>query len=228
MLPHFLCVAQRSATRASALRGNTSLHWAGVTRNPQHRASTPPARRGAAAFFDLDKTIIAKSSAFAFSRQFLSNGLITPTMAVQLSFAQAAYMLHGHSSEQMDATRDQLAAMIQGWDVAQVRAIADSTLHSVVTPAIYAEARQLIADHKARGHRVVIVSASAFELVEPIARELGIDEMATTQLEIVDGRYTGNIVRFFEGRSQDCRVGEHCGRSGGGFGPQLCVFGFSD
>ncbi|WP_075724414.1 HAD family hydrolase [Corynebacterium aquilae] len=152
-----------------------------------------------AAFFDLDKTIIAKSSAFAYSRQFLSNGLITPAAAVQMSFAQAAYMLHGHSSEQMDATRDQLAAMIKGWDVEQVRRIAQETLHTVVTPAIYQEARDLIAHHQALGHVVVIISASAYELVAPIAHELGVSDMVTTRLDIADGRYTGEILQYLKG-----------------------------
>ncbi|WP_233195541.1 HAD family phosphatase [Corynebacterium sp. 13CS0277] len=174
----------------------------------------PASGAGVAAFFDLDKTIIAKSSAFAFSRQFLADGLISPAMAVQMSFAQAAYMLHGHSEDKMDATRDQLAAMVAGWDVTHVRQIAFDTLHTVVTPAIYAEARDLIASHQAAGHRVIIVSASAMELVAPIAAELGADEVIATRLEIVDGRYTGTVVEFMKGPAKQAAVRQAAARLG--------------
>ena len=78
-----------------------------------------------AAFFDLDKTIIATSSAFAFGREFMNNGLITPVEALQLSMAKAMYMFAGHTSDQMDSTRDQLATMVAGWDVEQVRTIGE-------------------------------------------------------------------------------------------------------
>ena len=86
-----------------------------------------------AAFFDLDKTIIAMSSTYAYGREFMNSGLISPVEALQLSLAQATYMLAGHTSEQMDNTRDQLTAMVSGWDVQQVRSIAEETMHTVVT-----------------------------------------------------------------------------------------------
>ncbi|MDO5031865.1 HAD family phosphatase [Corynebacterium sp.] len=170
-----------------------------MTHTPQTPA--PVAARGGrvAAFFDLDKTIIATSSAFAFGKEFLNNGLITPSEALQLSLAKAGYMLAGQSSEQMDSTRDQLAAMIQGWSVREVHDIAVETMHSVVTPAIYAEARELIEAHRAQGHEVVIISASASVLVRPIAQELGIEHVAATELAEEDGRFTGEITFYCKG-----------------------------
>lgn len=123
-----------------------------------------------AAFFDLDKTIIAMSSALAYGRQFFKNGLISASQALALSYAQTALLLQGWSGGQMDSTRDKLLDMVAGWDVSEVADIAQTTLHEVVTPAIYAEARELIAWHKSMGHDVVIVSASVRDLVVPIAR----------------------------------------------------------
>ena len=125
-----------------------------------------------AAFFDLDKTVIATSSAYVYGKEFLNSGLISPSTAFSMSLAKASYMVSGHSSEQMDASRDQLSNMVTGWDVNQVKQIADDTLHTVVAPTIYAEARDLITHHLAAGHDVVIISASATVLVEPIAKEL--------------------------------------------------------
>ena len=156
----------------------------------------------AAAFFDLDKTIIATSSAYAFGREFMHNGLITHAEALQLSLAKASYMLAGHSSEHMDTTRDQLAAMAAGWSVQEVHDIAVDTMHSVVTPAIYAEARALIDAHRAAGHEVVIISASASVLVEPIAQELGIEHVVATELAEEDGRFTGEILFYCKGAAK--------------------------
>ena len=152
-----------------------------------------------AAFFDLDKTVIATSSAFAFGREFMHNGLITTSEALQMSLAKATYMIAGQSSEQMDTTRDQLAALVAGWSVEQVRDIASETMHNVVTPAIYAEARELIAFHRNAGHDVIIISASASHLVDLIAEELDIHQVVATELEVADGRFTGEILFYCKG-----------------------------
>lgn len=153
----------------------------------------------AAAFFDLDKTIIATSSAFAFGKEFLNNGLISRQEAFDLYWTKASYMLVGQSSEKMDTTRDALSQMISGWSVDEVRRITSETMRTVVTPAIYSEARELIDYHKAQGHDVIIISASAALLVEPIAKELGVDTVVATELEEVDGKLTGAVTSYLKG-----------------------------
>ncbi|WP_156322984.1 HAD family hydrolase [Corynebacterium deserti] len=168
-------------------------------------AATP---KKVAAFFDLDKTIIAMSSTYAYGREFMNSGLISPVEALQLSLAQATYMFAGHTSEQMDNTRDQLTAMIRGWDVMQVSSIAEDTMQTVVTPTIYAEARELIEHHQELGHDVIIVSASVKELVEPIAAELGVAKTVTTVLESQDGRYTGEVLFYCKGEAKSKAIVE--------------------
>ena len=155
-----------------------------------------------AAFFDLDKTIIATSSAFAYGREFMANGLITRQEALELYLTKAQYMLVGQSSEKMDTTRDALAQMVAGWSVEDIDRITTETMHSVVTPAIYAEARELINQHKDAGHDVIIISASARILVEPIARELGVDNVVATEMEIADGALTGTVTRYLKGAAK--------------------------
>ena len=81
----------------------------------------------------------------------------------------------------------------------QVRTIGEETLHNVVTPTIYAEARDLIKAHHEQGHEVIIISASATDLVEPIARELGVDRTVGSQLGIKDGKYTGEVLFYCKG-----------------------------
>ncbi len=158
-----------------------------------------PAQRPTAAFFDLDKTIIATSSAYAFGREFFNNGLISRQEAMELSLSKASYMFVGHSSEQMDTTRDSLRQMVAGWPIEEVRRITTETMRNVVTPAIYAEARDLIDFHRRQGHEVIIISASASILVEPIARELGVDTVVASEMEVVDGKLTGTITRYLKG-----------------------------
>lgn len=176
-----------------------------------HRPA-PPARQ--AAFFDLDKTIIATSSAFAFGKEFMHKGLISHTDALQISLAKASYMMSGLSSEQMDATRDQLAALVAGWEVDEVVRIAERALHTVVTPTIYSEARELIRYHQSAGHDVIIISASATQLVSLIAKELGIDDIVATELEIVDGKFTGEFLTYLKGPAKAAAMKEIVTRRG--------------
>ena len=115
-----------------------------------------------AAFFDLDKTIIAKSSTLAFSREFQAGGLISRRAMLRSAYAQFVFFAGGADHDQMDKMREFVSQLCAGWDVATVRDI-------------------------------VIVSASGVEVVEPIGAMLGADRVIATRMEIVDGKYTGNI-----------------------------------
>lgn len=169
-----------------------------------------PAQPGStiAAFFDLDKTIIAKSSALAFGRHFLHGGLISRHAATQLTLEQLRYSLHGYSAAKMDAMKDKLLKMATGWEVEKVRAIATAAQHEVLTPAIYREARELIKQHQQAGHLVVIVSASLEDLVWPIAKELGINQVIASSLEVDSGRYTGKLLFYCKGHGKVEKITE--------------------
>jgi HAD superfamily hydrolase (TIGR01490 family) len=152
-----------------------------------------PIRGRPAAFFDLDKTIIAKSSTLAFSRSFYAGGLISRGSVLRSAYAQFVYLLGGADHDQMEKMRAFLSDLCAGWDVATVREIVADTLHHTVDPLVYDEAVSLIEDHHLAGRDVVIVSASGSEVVEPIGEMLGADEVIATKLEITEGRYTGAI-----------------------------------
>ncbi|BAW03662.1 hypothetical protein NSERKGN1266_04950 [Nocardia seriolae] len=147
------------------------------------------AERGrVAAFFDLDKTVIARSSAFVFSKPFLDQGLLSRRAVLESSYAHFLFLLSGADHDQMERMREHLTKMCAGWDVDQVRSIVAETLHDIVDPLIYAEAADLIADHRIRGHDVIIVSASGEEMVAPIAAALGADHFAATRMVIENGK----------------------------------------
>lgn len=154
------------------------------------------ATRPAAAFFDLDKTIIAKSSTLAFSKPFQAGGLISRGAVLRSAYAQFVYLVGGADHDQMEKMRQFLSQLSAGWDVATVKEIVADTLHTIVDPLVYDEAVSLIEEHHAAGRDVVIVSASGAEVVEPIGELLGADTVVATRLEVEDGRYTGEIAFY--------------------------------
>jgi HAD superfamily hydrolase (TIGR01490 family) len=152
-----------------------------------------------AAFFDLDKTIIARSSTLAFSRPFYDGGLINRRTVLRSAYAQFVYLLGGADHDQMERMREYISAMCTGWDVRTVQAIVADTLHHIVTPMIHDEAVELIDAHHAAGRDVVIVSSSGAEVVEPIGAMLGADKVIATRMVVADGKYTGEIAEYAYG-----------------------------
>ncbi|HEX5811103.1 MAG TPA: HAD-IB family hydrolase [Pseudonocardia sp.] len=155
-----------------------------------------------AAFFDLDKTIIAGSSALAFSRPFLREGLISRRAVLRSGYAQLFLLFAGADESTMDRLRRRITVLCAGWDVAQVRALVAQTLHETVAPLVYAEAQALIAEHREQGDAIVVLSASGQEVVEPIAAMLGADRCLATRMRVVDGRYTGEIEYYCYGEAK--------------------------
>ena len=152
-----------------------------------------PVARPTAAFFDLDKTIIAKSSTLAFSREFQAGGLISRGAVLRSAYAQFVYLVGGADHDQMEKMRQFMSQLCLGWDVETVKEIVADTLHNIVEPLVYDEAVSLIEDHHLAGRDVIIVSTSGSEVVEPIGAMLGVDDVVATRMEIADGKYTGGI-----------------------------------
>ena len=161
-----------------------------------------------AAFFDLDKTVLAKSSTLAFSKPFFSQGLINRRAVLKSTYAQFLFLMSGADHDQMDRMRSYITTMCTGWDVEQVKSVVGETLHDIVDPLVFAEAAVLIADHKLCGRDVVIVSASGEEIVGPIARALGATHAMATRMVVEDGEYTGEIEFYCygEGKAEAIRA----------------------
>ena len=153
-----------------------------------------------AAFFDLDKTVIAKASMVAFGGPLYREGLISRRLVLRALWGQLVYMQLGASEEKLARMRESVLALTKGWDQRRVRTIVEETLTAVVEPIIYAEAAELIEQHRGDGRLVVIVSASADEIVAPLGRFLGVDEViASEALVDGEGRYTGEMAFYAYG-----------------------------
>ena len=155
--------------------------------------TAPAARPTSAAFFDLDKTIIARSSTLAFSRSFFQGGLLTRRAVLRSAYANFMFAVSGADHDQLEKMRAYLTDMVAGWEVETVRQVVAETLHTIIDPLVFDEAVHLIEEHQAAGRDVVIVSASGSEVVEPIGAMLGVDHVIATTLVEAEGRYTGEV-----------------------------------
>ncbi|MFE5942188.1 HAD family hydrolase [Streptomyces sp. NPDC056480] len=153
-----------------------------------------------AAFFDLDKTVIAKSSTLTFSKSFYRGGLISRRAALRTAYIQFVFLAGGADHDQMERMREYLSALCKGWNVAQVKELVAETLHDLIDPIIYDEAASLIEEHHAAGRDVVIVSTSGAEVVEPIGEMLGADRVVATRMVVgEDGCFTGEVEYYAYG-----------------------------
>lgn len=161
------------------------------------RGDRGPARRLVrveAAFFDLDKTVIAKASMVAFGRPFYREGMISKTAALRGLYGQLIFLHLGASEQRLAGIRESVLTLCRGWDQASVARVVAETMEEVVEPIIYSEALDLIGAHRQAGRKVYIVSAAPEEIVVPLCRYLGADDAIASRPRVdADGRYTGTM-----------------------------------
>ena len=162
--------------------------------------------RSSAAFFDLDKTLISRSSTLAFSRSFYRHGLISRTAMIRAALAQAVFTRAGADHERMERIRSRAGELCRGWPAEQVAGIVEADLDQIIVPHLYDEARALVSGHRAAGRDVIVVSASGHEVVDPIAALLGADTVIATRMVIADGRYTGDVAFYAYGEAKAARM----------------------
>jgi HAD superfamily hydrolase (TIGR01490 family) len=168
----------------------------------------------AAAFFDLDKTIISRSSALAFGPSFYRYGLITRADALRTAAAQLVFRLTGASHGRMERIRTQVSELCRGWPADLVSDIVSRHLAEIILPLVYADAQRLIAAHARAGQDVIIVSTSGLEMVGPIGGLLGASEVIATRMEIADGCYTGEMEFWAYGEAKAAQLRELARRRG--------------
>lgn len=153
-----------------------------------------------AAFFDLDKTVIAKASMVAFSGPLHRAGLLSRRMLLRAAWGQLIYSQFGASPAKLDKLRDSVLRLTVGWDQSEIAQIVRQALVDVIEPIVYEEALELIREHRRAGRKVFIVSASPEEIVAPLAQYLGVDEVLATRAELDErGRYTGRTELYCYG-----------------------------
>lgn len=153
-----------------------------------------------AAFFDLDKTVIAKSSTLAFGRPLYKAGLLGRRALMKVGFAQLFYVLFGADEDSLERARDQMLELTEGWHRSDIEQLVEETLEEVAAPLVYEEALFLIDEHKSQGRRVFLVSASPEEIVRPLGRHIGVDEIIATRVKTdEDGTFLPELERYAMG-----------------------------
>ncbi|MEM9704585.1 MAG: HAD-IB family hydrolase [Pseudomonadota bacterium] len=145
-----------------------------------------------AAFFDFDNTLIAGYSVSAFLREQLLSGAMSPQEIGVQAAATARYSLgqlgfSGLVSETAKSLRGQAEYTFEEFS--------ERVFKKHVAGAIYPEARDILEAHREKGHTIAIVSSATRYQIEPAARELEIDYILCTELEVEDGVFTGRVVR---------------------------------
>jgi len=147
-----------------------------------------------AAFFDLDKTVIAKSSTLAFTGKLYKAGMLGRRTLMRAAISQLMFVTFGADEDQLAKTRDAMLQLTKGWDRAEVEKLVEEALEEVVSPLVYAEALFLIDEHMRAGRKVYIVSASPEEVVRPLARYIGVENVIATKAKVdAKGQYTGEV-----------------------------------
>ena len=161
-----------------------------------------------AAFFDLDKTVISRSSSLALTRPMYRAGLVSRSALLKGAYAQLVYLMVGADEKRMGKVKESMAALTKGWERSQVEEIIRDALTDLIDPYLYLEALDLMELHRALGRKVFIVSSSPEEVVRPLAEHLGQVEVIATRAEAVDGKYTGEIEFYCYGEGKADRIRE--------------------
>ena len=164
-----------------------------------------PTGSNVGAFFDLDQTLVAGFSATSFVRERLVTGRMSPreiagTFYGALSFGMGQLGFSGLMSATTQAYRGLAESILEE--------VGEEVFLKHLAKQIYPESRALVEAHQAAGHTVAIISSATRYQVVPFARDLGIEHVMCTELEVKDGIFTGEIVRptcYGEGKAVAAR-----------------------
>jgi HAD superfamily hydrolase (TIGR01490 family) len=161
----------------------------------------------AAAFFDLDRTLMAGSSGLHWARAARGAGLLTRRRMVRYGWENVKFRLQGSTDSATDRVRREVGEMIAGQRVVDLQRLAPKVLAGVL-PRLYPQMLEVAHAHQDEGRRVYICTAASQEMAEMLAHVLSFDGAVGARSEIVDGRYTGRAngpFTYREGKAQAVR-----------------------
>ena len=155
-----------------------------------------------AAFFDLDRTLISRSSSLSLAPAFHRRGLLRRRDRTKALIAQLVFMRYGAGTSRVGQTAETAMVFLKGLPVEDMRAIVAEAVDSAFRPHVYRDALDLVARHRERGERSFIVSAALQEIVDALVAELGFDGGLGSTAEVEDGVYTGRLERRLDGKAK--------------------------
>jgi HAD superfamily hydrolase (TIGR01490 family) len=161
----------------------------------------------AAAFFDLDKTLMEGSSAFQFARVAYRNGMLSRRQLARDIWANVKFRLEGSTDEATAELRERIFESLAGQRVVDLQRLTPGVLAGVL-PRLYGQMLQVAWEHQDAGRPVFIVTAASQEMAEILAHVLHFDGGIGSRSEVRDGVYTGRPAGPFtyrEGKAEAIR-----------------------
>jgi len=160
-----------------------------------------------AAFFDLDRTLMAGSSAFQFGRAAYRSGLVSRRYLARDAWENVVFRLSGSTDAGTDALRKRIGQMLDGLRVRDLQRLAPDVLAGVL-PRLYPQMLAIAYEHQDAGRPIFICTAAAQEMAELMAIVLTFDGAVGSASEVVDGHYTGRAggpFTYREGKAEAIR-----------------------
>lgn len=149
----------------------------------------------AAAFFDIDNTIMRGSSIYHFARGMAAHNAFTARDLARFAWQQAVFRIRGtENADHMHAAREAALAFVAGQRVDELQKLGEQIYDELVADRIWPGTRALANQHLDAGQQVWLVTATPVEMANMMARRLGLTGALGTVAERVDGRYTGRLV----------------------------------
>ena len=178
------------------------------------RSSDRPGDRAngrAAAFFDMDNTLLRVDSGMSWVRFLYRRGELPPRMVAKALYWQALYKL---AVLDMDAVFTRLVEDLRGDSEAEMIAKCEIWYRDHVAPEVAPLARAAVEHHRTQGHVVVLATGSTLYAARPVARGVGIDHVLSTELEVADGKFTGRPRALCFGRHKVALAESWAARNG--------------
>jgi HAD superfamily hydrolase (TIGR01490 family) len=189
----------RRTGRAAAPDEETRAHVAGAASAAAAEVVGPPAVRPdptAAAFFDVDNTMMMGASLFWFARGLAARKYFSTRDLLGFVWQQARFRIGGSegSPDDMLTIRENALAFVAGRPVREIVEASEEIYDELMADRIWSGTRALAQQHLDAGQRVWLVTATPVELASIIAQRLGLTGALGTVAEVVDGHYTGRLV----------------------------------
>ncbi|MFI0423307.1 HAD family hydrolase [Spongiactinospora sp. 9N601] len=149
----------------------------------------------AAAFFDVDNTMMRGASIYHFARGLAGRGLFTTKDLLRFAVGQAIFRVRGNeNADHITEAKETALAFVAGLKVDDVVQLGEEIYDEVMADRIWAGTRALAQSHLDAGQRVWLVTATPVELASVIAQRLGLTGALGTVAETENGAYTGRLV----------------------------------
>ena len=179
--------------QAAQIAGEASAEVAYIAVHEDEPPLQPGADLTAAAFFDVDNTMMQGASIFHFARGLVARDFFTTADLLNFAWLQVKFRIAGEDAEDMTRSREGALAFVAGRQVSEIVELGEEIYDELMADKIYPGTRELAQRHLDAGQRVWLVTATPVELAQIIGRRLGLTGALGTVAEQEDGIYTGRL-----------------------------------